>query len=37
MKLLNKQHARVNSQLEAGATTAHLARHFGVTEKTIRR
>jgi len=37
MKLSNKQHARVKSQLEADATAAHEARQFGVNEKTIRR
>ena len=28
---------RAIGQLEGGATAAHVARHFGVNEKTIRR
>ena len=37
MKLSNDQRARVLSQLEAGATAAHVARVFGVNERTFRR
>ena len=37
MKLSNEQRARAISQLEAGATAVHVARQFGVNEKTIRR
>ena len=37
MKLSNEQRARVIGQLEARATAAHVARQFGVNEKTIRR
>jgi transposase len=37
MKLSNEQRARAIGQLEAGATAAHVASHFGVNEKTIRR
>ena len=37
MELSNEQRARVLGQLEAGATAAHVARVFGVNERTVRR
>ena len=37
MKLSNEQSARVLGQLEAGTTGAHVARVFGVNERTVRR
>lgn len=35
MKFSNEQRARVIGQLETGATAAHVARQFGVNEKTV--